>query len=92
MQLAKLPARLYIFYIYNLFFSGVLEKGILKLFCVWVFAHVCVCVPYAYNALWRPEESLRSPGTGTTDDYELPCGHGELNPGPLGRAASLFNL
>lgn len=28
-------------------------------------------------------EGVRSPETGMTDSYELPCGCWELNPGPL---------
>jgi hypothetical protein len=33
---------------------------------------------------WRPEEDIRSLGTGThTDGCELPCGYGESNVGSL---------
>ena len=31
----------------------------------------------------RPEEGIRSPGTGAVDGCELPCGCWELNVGPL---------
>jgi hypothetical protein len=32
---------------------------------------------------WRPEEGIRSPGTGVADDCEPLCGYWELNPGPF---------
>ena len=32
---------------------------------------------------WRPEEGIRSPATGVTDDCEPPYGFWELNAGPL---------
>ena len=41
-----------------------------------------VYVPLAWD-LWIPEEGIRSPGTGVTDDYEPPCGCWESNLGPL---------
>ena len=31
----------------------------------------------------RPEDCIRYPGTGVTDDCELPCGCQELNSGPV---------
>ena len=31
----------------------------------------------------RPEEDVKFPATGVTDDSELSCGYWELNPGPL---------
>jgi hypothetical protein len=36
-----------------------------------LFLHICLC------------EGVRSPGTGLTGSYELPCGCWELNPDPL---------
>ena len=42
--------------------------------CRDVSMHVC---------MQRPEEGIRSLGTGVTDGCELPCGCWEWNPGPL---------
>jgi hypothetical protein len=41
---------------------------------------VCVCHMCAL-CLWKPEESIRSPGTGVIDSCELPDGSWESNPG-----------
>jgi hypothetical protein len=51
---------------------------------------VCIDVLLAYIYIWteciqcpqRPEEGVRSLGTGVRDSYELPCGCWELNLGP----------
>jgi hypothetical protein len=40
---------------------------------------VCVCV-----------RGIRAPGTGTTDNYELPCECWDLNLGPLGEQPVLL--
>ena len=44
--------------------------------CMYVY-HVCAW------CLWRPEEGIRSPGTGVTDGCEPPYGYWESNLGPL---------
>lgn len=44
-----------------------------KHFCVWCF----VCMSVHHFHAWcppKPEESIRSPDTGLTDSYKLPCG------------------
>ena len=46
------------------------------------FACMYVCAACA-SGPWRPEEDIRSPETGVTDDRKLPCGCWELKPGPL---------
>ena len=47
------------------------------LFLLVSYLHTCV------QYLQRPEEGIRSLGTGVTGGCELPCGCWELNPGPL---------
>jgi hypothetical protein len=45
---------------------------IVLLFCVyWCFSFMCVCVLCIWNTQ-RPEEGIRSSGTGVTDGCELP--------------------
>ena len=47
---------------------------------------MCICAsPNSYLC-----EGVRSPGTGVTDNCELPCGYWELNPGPLEEQAVLL--
>lgn len=58
---------------------------------------MCMGVLPTYVSVGRvpcgePEENLRSPETGTTNGYTLPCGYWELSPGPPGRATSVLNL
>jgi hypothetical protein len=58
-----------------------IKKSILFIFisCALVFClHVCLC------------EGVRSPGTGVTDIYELPCECWELNLGPLEKQPALL--
>jgi hypothetical protein len=45
---------------------------------------VCMSVQYVKN----PEEGIRSPGTGVSDSYEVPCGCLGIKPGSYGRATS----
>ena len=61
----------------------------------YVYEHLSACI-YVHHVnaccLWRPEESIRSPGTGVKDGYELPCGCWESNLGPLqGQCSDLLS-
>lgn len=44
---------------------------------------VCVCTMCVPGTLQRSEEDVRSPGSGATDDCELPYECWEFNLGPL---------
>ena len=56
---------------------------LLFLFCICVcVACIYVCAPNVQYS-WRPEESVRSPGIGVTEDYEPPYGCWVQNLGPL---------
>ena len=40
---------------------------------------------------WRPEEAIRSPGTGVTDGCEQLCGCWDSNPNPLKKQPNVPN-
>lgn len=50
--------------------------------CMYVCMNVCMYVQYVWCPK-RPEEGVRSPGTGVTDCCESPYGYWETNTGPL---------
>lgn len=52
------------------------------------------CVSMHHVCVWcslRPEEGIRTPEAGVTDDDEHPCGWWGPNPFILGKLASAFN-
>lgn len=50
--------------------------------CIYIFClHIHICAPCACP--WRPEENVKSPGTGVTGVCDPPRGRWEPNPGPL---------
>jgi hypothetical protein len=56
------------------------------LFVFYVYQCLLACMYVNHVCAWylqRPLESTGSLGTGVMDDWELPCGHWELNLGPL---------
>jgi len=57
-----------------------------------MFACMCVCIQCTL-CLQRPEQDVRSPGTGVMDGCKLPCRSWELNPSLLSsdRATSALN-
>jgi hypothetical protein len=60
--------------------------------CVWVpCLHACLCIVCLWYLL-RPEEGVRSHGTGVTDGCESHCGCWEFNLGPpSGKATTALN-
>lgn len=46
---------------------------------------------YASCMCLVPEVDIRNPGTGGSDDFELPCGFLELNLGPLEELSKLLS-
>ena len=51
------------------------------------------CISVYHACVWclqRPEEEIRSPGIGVTDNCKPPCGCRELNSGPLEEQAMLL--
>lgn len=57
--------------------------------CMGVFLHVCLGAICISGSQKKPKEGLKSPGTGVTDSYELPCGAGNQT-WSSGRAAVLL--
>lgn len=44
--------------------------------------HVCLCI-VCMQCLQSPAKGVRSPGTGLTNECDLPCGYWDSNPYPL---------